>query len=553
MLCFAIKKCGGKALAALRHILGLFVDTGLLCDDFACELAPRCGRGGCITCAGGCHLGLPHLAVLCGSVDAWAVNSEQVNATVNEVIAGWRGFLLPDGVGGGSCVGGVALAVYPDVACALECEAVPDYDALASCLFALYAVVKLVLLRIHVVDEAVLTDECAGVGEAQSVEGRFTLQFHVAEYGVDACDFPTNLVGLDGNLHLRVLAEVDALQLFEKILARKQEGGLGHIFAGEIHLGQGDEFLKGPLAGVLKLALELPTDALGEVNHLLAELGDLDGEFTLLADPQGAVAGSLEVEDGLFCDEALSEGDVLLLRLEVVGNDLVHAALLEIDDRGTRNDEVGVNLLLRLVHGVGKEFHLAAGGDGGGGAECVSGVGLRAVHCANDGIVGCRVTSCDKEHEALSGGDGLAIGRVAVHIGNEKCVIVAGNVLVACYERKDKLNLRACGNGGVRGEGRALLVNHEVFYLGAVDLYFLRFEHKRHEGGVLALKAKNLLVNVGLYEVARCDAACCARYIADGRGVARCLAVNSGGAGRSGNRIACTYNYGFSCCFCHGL
>ena len=153
-----------------------------------------------------------------------------------------------------------------------------------------------------------------------------------------------------------MLAEVDALNFLKQVLTCEPQGGLRHVLAGEIHLGQSDELLECPLAGGLEFALELPTDALGKVNHLLAELGDLDREFTLLAYPQGAVAGSLEVEDGLFCDEALSEGNVLLLCLKVVGNDLVHAALLEIHDGGTRNDEVGVNFLLCLVHGVGEKF-----------------------------------------------------------------------------------------------------------------------------------------------------------------------------------------------------
>ena len=53
------------------------------------------------------------------------------------------------------------------------------------------------LLRIHVVDEAVFTDECAGVGQTQSVECRLSLEFQVAEYSVDACDFPTDFVGFD--------------------------------------------------------------------------------------------------------------------------------------------------------------------------------------------------------------------------------------------------------------------------------------------------------------------------------------------------------------------
>jgi len=109
---------------------------------------------------------------------------------------------------------------------------------------------------------------------------------------------------------------------------------------------------------VLQFALELPTDTLGEVNHLFAELGHLDRELAFDTRPQGAIAGTLEIEDCLFCDEALRERNVLLLCLEVVGNNLVHATLLKIYNRGARHDEVGVYFFLRFIHRIGEKFHL---------------------------------------------------------------------------------------------------------------------------------------------------------------------------------------------------
>ena len=75
-------------------------------------------------------------------------------------------------------------------------------------------------------------------------------------------------------------------------------------------------------------------------------------------------------------------------------------------------------------------------------------------------------------------------------------------VLVARHQRENELHGCSCGNGGVRGECATLLVYHEVFNFGAVYLDFLRFEHKRHEGGVLALKAEQLVVYVGFDEIA---------------------------------------------------
>lgn len=81
---------------------------------------------------------------------------------------------------------------------------------------------------------------------------------------------------------------------------------------------------------MLQLALELPSYALGEVNHLLSEFWHFHRELTPVSCPQCAVACAFEVQYGLLCDEALRKRYVFLLCLKVVAHYLIHASLLQV-------------------------------------------------------------------------------------------------------------------------------------------------------------------------------------------------------------------------------
>ncbi len=181
------------------------------------------------------------------------------------------------------------------------------------------------------------------------------LELDVAEHRVEVRYHPANGVGLGRNLNLRVLRVVDALDVLQEILACKGNHALGHVFASKGHLRQGDDLLNRPLAGVVQLLLHLVAHTLGEVDSLRAHLGGLHAHLALASCIKGAVAAYLEVGDGGFCNHGLAKRDFLLLRLVVVRHNLVHAALLKINGRALRNNQVGVYLLLRFVEGIAQD------------------------------------------------------------------------------------------------------------------------------------------------------------------------------------------------------
>ena len=153
-----------------------------------------------------------------------------------------------------------------------------------------------------------------------------------------------------------MLAVVHALYLFQQVLSGQQQSRLGHVLAGEEHLGQGYYFLDGPLALVLHLALELPSQALRTIHILQPETLYVDLELAGTARPQGAVAANLEVRYGLFGQDGVGEGYVFALAFEVVAHHLVHAALLQIHPRGLGHYQLRIHSLLRFGQRIG-QYH----------------------------------------------------------------------------------------------------------------------------------------------------------------------------------------------------
>ena len=85
-------------------------------------------------------------------------------------------------------------------------------------------------------------------------------------------------------------------------------------------------------------------------------------------------------------NQCLSEWDALLLRVEVVRYNLVHASLLEIYSTGLRNDEVGVYFFLCLIESVRKDGTYGACWDFGYLTILVSGLCLCTVHGTHNGV-----------------------------------------------------------------------------------------------------------------------------------------------------------------------
>ena len=92
------------------------------------------------------------------------------------------------------------------------------------------------------------------------------LDFDVTEYCVEVSHLPTYRVDSSGDLNFRVLRVVDALDVFQEILTSQEDRSLRHIFACEEHLSECDDAFDCPLACVLKLLFELPTNTFSCVN-----------------------------------------------------------------------------------------------------------------------------------------------------------------------------------------------------------------------------------------------------------------------------------------------
>ena len=96
--------------------------------------------------------------------------------------------------------------------------------------------------------------------------------------------------------------------------------------------------------------------ALGEVDGLRTDLWCLHRHFASATSVESTVATHLEVGDGSLCNNSLAKWNFLLLCLVVIRYNLVHTALLKIYRLWLWYDEVGVNFLLRLVEGIGKDY-----------------------------------------------------------------------------------------------------------------------------------------------------------------------------------------------------
>ena len=204
--------------------------------------------------------------------------------------------------------------------------------------------------------------ECR-VTPSEAVKGRLTLELDVAEHGVNGGNGPSELIGLDVNLDLRVLREVDALDVLKEVLAAEGQATARNVLAGEEHLGKSDELFVSPLADVLNLFLHLIAHALREVDILHADFGCVHLNFALAPGKQGTVGVALELGECGLGDDCLGERDTLLDGIEVVRHDAVHATLLQEHASGLRNEQVGVNLLLRFIERVAEQNEFRSGGN----------------------------------------------------------------------------------------------------------------------------------------------------------------------------------------------
>ena len=297
---------------------------------------------------------------------------------------------------------------------------------------------------------------------------------------------------------------------------------------------------------MLDFLLHLVAHTLGTVHILHSCLFGLHLELALASCVERAVAAHLEVGDGGLCNHSLAEWNFLLLRLVVVRYNLVHAALLKIHRLSLWNDEVGVNLFLSLVEGVGEDDECCALRNFGRSAILVRAVGLRTVHGSADGVARCRVVACHEQHEVFARCLGRSVLGIAVHALGEQRAVRSGNFRIVGEQRQDELLGCSCGHLGCRCHAGARLVNHVVLHLGRIHLYFLRFQHELHKRCVVTLELVEFLVEVALYEVARTDSASRICHSADGSGCSRHLACYTGCAWCRGGGCSSTYLYGFS-------
>ena len=89
---------------------------------------------------------------------------------------------------------------------------------------------------------------------------------------MNTCYLPSKSIGCYGDGHLRMLGEVNTLNVLKQILTCKKQGCLRNILTSIEHLGKCNELLVSPLAGLLQQTLELPADTLCIIDGLRTNL-----------------------------------------------------------------------------------------------------------------------------------------------------------------------------------------------------------------------------------------------------------------------------------------
>lgn len=165
---------------------------------------------------------------------------------------------------------------------------------------------------------------------------------------------------------------------------------------------------------------------------------------------QCAVPFYLEVAYLSLGYDRFAEWYALGLMLEVVADDVVHAALLCVDYVGLRHNEIGKHILLCLKQCVRQDDKGAAGGNGGHKARFVCLGVFRAVDGTHHRVVAHVVARRYEEHEVFARCLGLAVGGVAVDSFDKDGGIRLQKGLVVGAKGKDGLTVivATAGCGG---------------------------------------------------------------------------------------------------------
>ena len=181
-----------------------------------------------------------------------------------------------------------------------------------------------------------------------------------------------------------------------------------------------------------------------------------------------------------------------------------------------------------LANGVGKKYTLLTSRDSGLGAKSTGGVGVRSVHGDNLGAVVVLVNNI--QHQVPAGSGVLAGLVVAVNALHKDGVILVGDSLVGVNQGKGESVGRAAVSRHTRrfgGEHGALLVKSVVVNLGGLDRFLLRQQRKLQQRGIVFMELKEFLIDVNFHKIASINTAGCTCDLADSRGMARHLRLQS--------------------------
>ncbi len=234
-----------------------------------------------------------------------------------------------------------------------------------------------------------------------------------------------------------------------------------------------------------KLTFELPAQTFGAIYILQSHSGHIHLEFAGAPRPESAVAAHLEVGYRLLRDYSLGEGNPFALRFEIVGNNLVHTPFLKIYLRGLRHNQIGVNLLLRLVKRVCKNHHLRTSRYSRHTRKFVFFLRFATIYRTYHRIVGRRIHRHNKKHEFFAWSARVAVGRIAVDPFHKKSRVRTRKILVLCEKRECHLHLVLLFHIFRHSYQAARLIDHVMLHFRAVYLDPLCAKHQIHQRSVI--------------------------------------------------------------------